>query len=143
MLGVRVPPRLLSLIGDFMQKDDATWLKISYAVFAVIVGYTATKAIGTLGVQTGWEQRYSWFPMISMILSILVGIGGTWFLARDKVRNEYFLSSISEVRRVTWPSFIDTRRMTIVVCVVVGIFAAILAAFDFIWAEILKVLLAV
>ena len=125
-----------------MQKDDATWLKISYVVFALIVGYTTTKAMGTVGIQTGWSQRYDWFPIASMAFSILVGVLGTWYLSNDKDRAEYFLSSIGEVRRVTWPSFIDTRRMTIVVCVVVGVFAAILAVFDFLWAEILKVLLA-
>lgn len=124
-----------------MQKDDSYWLKVAYVVFALILGYTASKAMGTLGVQTGWGQRYEWFAMAAMLASVAIGVLGVWLLAKDTDRAEYFLASIGEVRRVTWPSFIDTRRMTIVVCVVVGIFAVILAAFDFIWAEVLKLLL--
>ena len=126
-----------------MQKDDATWLKIAYVISALIIGYTTMKAMGTLGIQSGWGQRYEWFPMLSMAVSVAVGVLGVWSLQNNKERHEYFLASIAEIRRVTWPSFMDTRRMTIVVCVVVGIFAAILAVFDFLWAEILKQLLAV
>jgi len=43
---------------------------------------------------------------------------------------------------VTWPSMPDTRRMTLIVCVVVGIFAVILAVFDLVWAKILGLLIA-
>lgn len=124
-----------------MQKDDATWLKIAYAGFALIAGYVAWKAFGTIGLQTGLSQRISAYPAISMAGTILIAVGLTWYLMKDPERHDYFLLSIGELRRVTWPSFIDTRRMTIVVCVVVGIFAVILAVFDYAWAEVLKLLL--
>lgn len=125
-----------------MGKDDLTWLRISYVVFALILGYTSMKAMGTLGLESGWGQKFSWYPAASMVAAVLCGVLGTWWLARDKERNDYFLHSIGEVRRVTWPSFIDTRRMTIVVCVVVGIFSLILSVFDYVWGEALKLLLA-
>ena len=72
---------------------------------------------------------------------VVFAAASTYYLTRDKGRDDYFLASIGEIRRVTWPNFIDTRRMTIVVCVVVGVFAAILFVFDFLWAEVLKLLL--
>lgn len=125
-----------------MQKDDATWLRIAYVVFGLIVGYTASKAMTTVGVQTGWGDKYSWFPAVIYISSILSAVLFVFFLAKDQERHKYFLDSIGELRKVTWPSFIDTRRMTIVVCVVVGIFSMILSAFDFVWAKMLGWLLA-
>lgn len=124
-----------------MQKDDATWLKIAYATFAILVGYTLNKAMGTLGLETGYAQRYTWFQPLGLAVSVVGAILVTWYLKSNQERHEYFLASIGEIRKVTWPNFIDTRRLTIVVCVVVGIFALILFIFDFVWAEILKWLL--
>ena len=43
---------------------------------------------------------------------------------------------------MTWPTAPDVKRMTLVVCVVVAVFAVILAGFDMIWAKALKLLLA-
>jgi preprotein translocase subunit SecE len=65
-----------------------------------------------------------------------------WLLRRSKERNEYFLDAIGELRKVSWPSSADTKRLTMVVCVVVGIFSVILMVFDIVWAAMLKYLLA-
>ena len=125
-----------------MKKDDATWLRICYVAFACIVAYTTWKAMGSLGIETGWVERYNeWFPLASTAVSIVVGILVTFWLAKNAERHDYFLNSIGELRKVTWPGFLDTRRMTIVVCVVVGIFAAILAVFDLAWAKLLGTML--
>lgn len=126
-----------------MSKDDATWLRICYVLFALVVGFTTSRAMDTIGVHAGWAERFSdWYSVASIVVSILVAVLATWYLAGNHERHEYFLSAIGEVRKVSWPSAVDTRRMTIVVCVVVGIFAVILAAFDAFWALILRQLLA-
>lgn len=126
-----------------MGKDDATWLKIAYGVFAIIVFYTSLQAGETVGIQTNWADRYSeWFPAASAVVSLGIAAFSIWYLNHQAERRDYFLASIGELRRVTWPGFPDTRRMTIVVCVVVGVFAIILTVFDFIWSEALKWLLA-
>jgi preprotein translocase subunit SecE len=126
-----------------MNKDDATWLRIGYVVFAGLVAFTLWKASQTLGIQTGWSDRYSEFysPVASLISLVLGALVSLW-LAKDQDRHEYFLASVGELRKVTWPSLPDTRRMTVVVCVVVGIFAAILALFDTLWSKILGTILA-
>lgn len=125
-----------------MKKDDATWLKICYAAFGIMVAYTTMKAIGTLGLYTGWAERYfEIFPIINAAISVTIGVLSAWGIGKKKERHEYFLGSISELRKVTWPSMIDTRRMTIVVCVVVGVFAVILGVFDVFWGKILKMML--
>lgn len=120
-----------------MNKDDATWLRIAYVVLAGVIAFTLWKASGTLGVVTGWADRFSeFYSPVSSLISVGLGVAGVFALSKQKERNDYFLASIGELRKVTWPSMPDTRRMTTVVCVVVGVFAIILALFDLIWAEV-------
>jgi preprotein translocase SecE subunit len=126
-----------------MQKDDATWLNVAYVCFLLLISFVAYKLIETVGIQFDWTERYDeWFPTASTIAAVVIGVGGTWWLRADKERHEYFLASIAELRKVTWPSWADIKRMTLIVCVVVVIFAVILAIFDIIWARALKMLLA-
>ncbi len=124
-----------------MSKDDATWLVICYlaaGLIAMIIGYYA---IDTLGVQTGWSERYDeWFPFARSIGSIAIGVIGVAILRTDRERHEYFLTSIGELRKVTWPTVDDTKKMTLVVVVVVAIFGVILAVFDLFWAWAFKLL---
>ena len=125
-----------------MNKDDNFWLSVAYFAFAALVAFTIWKATVTLGIQTGWVDRYDQFyNPLSIVVSLALGVGASFWLKKDEHRHEYFLASIGELRKVTWPSAPDTRRMTIVVCVVVGIFSAILALFDLIWAKILGIIL--
>ncbi len=124
-----------------MSKDDAAWLNVAYVCFLVLVAYCGYKALETVGVQTGWSERFEWYEYLATIGGILIGVGSTWFLRADSERHEYLLSSIAELRKVTWPSWQDTKRMTIIVVVVVGIFAVIVSIFDVVWARALGMLL--
>ena len=125
-----------------MGKDDGTWLNICYLAFAAVVAYFCYKAVGTFGVQFGWLERYdSWFPMAQNISAIVVGGGTALWLRADMDRREYHLAAIGEVRKVTWPTLPATKKMTIIVVIVVAIFAVILAVFDLVWAKVLQLIL--
>jgi len=125
-----------------MPKDDSTWLNIAYGIFFVLAAFVYYKLLESAGVRLGWVERYSdWFPTVSSLLSMVLGGGTTLWLRSDPERNEYFLSAISETRKVTFPSWDDTKKMTLIVVVVVGVFSAILSVFDIAWARILKLLL--
>jgi preprotein translocase subunit SecE len=110
--------------------------------FLLIMGYVAYRGAELVGIQMGWVERYDWFEYSATALAAVVGIGLTWYLRADPERHEYFLSSIGELRKVTWPNWPDTKRMTIVVCIVVAIFAVIVGMFDAAWAWTLRHLLA-
>ena len=125
-----------------MAKDDAFWLNAAYIVFLLLTAYVAFKAFETVGIQTGWIERFEWFHYLAYLASGTAGVGAAWALRADAERNEYFLAAIGELRKVAWPSWPDTKRMTIVVCVVVGIFAVIVGVFDVVWSRILKLLIA-
>ena len=46
-----------------MQKDDATWLKLSY-VCALLSSFVMWKLFQTLGIQFNWLDKYSWFKVV-------------------------------------------------------------------------------
>ncbi len=125
-----------------MSKDDASWLNVFYICFAVIIGYIVFKSIETVGIQTGWAERYDawWEYMANPSAVILGGFSAYWLRAKPE-RHEYLLTSIGEVRKVTWPSAEDTRKMTIIVCVVVAIFGALLAVMDLAFAKVISSML--
>jgi len=123
-------------------KDDAFWLNAAYIVFLLLTAYVTFKAAETIGIQTGWLERFEWFHYAAYLVSGAAGVGAAWALRADPARNEYFLAAIGELRKVAWPSWPDTKRMTLVVCIVVGIFAVIVGVFDFFWSWTLKHLIA-
>lgn len=125
-----------------MSKDDATWLNVAYICFLVLTGFFAYKAVELVGVQTGYAERFEWWAYVGLLVGILIGVVATWYLQRDPERHDYLLSAIAELRKVTWPSWSDTKRMTIVVCIVCGIFAVIVGVFDVLWAKALNLLIA-
>lgn len=121
-----------------MGKDDATWLNIAYVVLAVIATYIGYKALATFGIQFGWSERYDeWFPAFNNIGGILIGALSVYWLRSSLDRREYHLASIGEIRKVTWPSFEDTKKMTIIVAVVVAFFSVVLGVFDVMWSKLL------
>ena len=125
-----------------MGKDDATWLNIAYVCFAALVAFFVYQAIETTGLQTGWTERYQWFAVGSTLGAVIVGSLMGLLIKGNPDRHNYYLAAIGELRKVAWPSWADTKRMTLIVCVVVGIFAVLLGAFDYVWAWVLKGLLA-
>lgn len=125
-----------------MSKDDNTWLNVGYVCFAVLMAYFGFKALELVGIQVGWEERYDWFSPAATLLGVIIGLLSTWMIRRDPERHDYLLASIAELRKVTWPSWPDTKRMTVIVCVVVGIFAVIVGIFDVLWTKALNLLIA-
>jgi preprotein translocase subunit SecE len=125
-----------------MGKDDATWLNICHGALALLVAYIALLALETLGTTSGWAERYdNWYPLVSRVIALGLGIGAVYFVRSSEERREFHLATISEIRKVTWPSMPDTKRMTIIVAVVVAVFSVILSAFDILWAKILQFIL--
>jgi preprotein translocase SecE subunit len=128
--------------GADVQKDDSTWLNIALAGFGLCVALVVWKGFTALSLSYGWTERFeAWLPAALVIGSLFVGGVAVWWLRADAGRNEYFLSCIGELRKVSWPSMDDTRKMTMIVCVVVVIFSIILTVFDVIWARLLKMLI--
>ena len=125
-----------------MGKDDKTWLNLSYLALGLLVYFVSMLAVEAVGVHYGWVERYdSWYPVVSKVSAILIGACLPLYIYSQENQREYHLSIIAELRKVKWPSFDDTKKMTIIVVVVVAIFAVILSVFDFLWTKILQMIL--
>ena len=125
-----------------MGKDDATWLNICFVAFAILVAVVSYKAIYTIGLQLGWLERYDeWYESVSNVCALLRGGGAVYWLQSSSLRRDFYLGSIGEIRKVAWPTIPDTKKMTVIVVVVVAIFAVILTFFDLIWQKLLQNLL--
>lgn len=126
-----------------MVKDERFWLNVSYVVAGFLFALIGYKAITTVGIQTGWLEKYdTWFPFVATIGGIVIGGLGVWIAAGDSERTDYYLATIAEVKKVNWPTGPDTWKMTKVVVIVCAIFGVILAIFDTIWAWMLKFIIA-
>lgn len=126
-----------------MPKDDSTWLNVFYVISGALGALVVYKLFLTLGITFGWAEKYdSWYPMSTTGVSVLSGALFAYFLRANPARHEYLLSAVGEVRKVSWPSWDDTKRMTMVVVIVVALFAAVLSVFDMSWAYLLKQILA-
>lgn len=125
-----------------MSKDDGTWLNICYVMFAIIVAYIGYRAIASLGLQNGWTERYDeWFPTANNISAIIIGVATSLWVRSNPERREFHLSSITEMRKVSWPTIENTKKMTVIVAVVVCVFSVILTIFDLLWSKVLQFIL--
>ena len=125
-----------------MEKDDLTWLNIFYTSLAFVSAYIIWLLIQQISLEINLEERLGdYFGFSSVTLATLLGLGVVFFVRGKQERNEFLLNSIAELRKVSWPSGPDTKTMTIIVCIVVGIFSVILGVFDIVWAKLLNWLL--
>lgn len=125
-----------------MTKDENYWLNVAYVVGALLCAFIGYKVLQTVGIQTGWGEKYvEWYPTASTLLGVAFGGLLTWSYVKQPGRREYHINVLKELTKVTWPSFDDTKRMTWVVVVVVAFFSIVLFAFDLGWAWVLRQIL--
>lgn len=96
--------------------------------------------MGSIGTYTGLSEGVfsRWFGVSAGTVSIVAGILIVYRARSQQEHHEYYLASIGELRKVTWPTWPDTKKMTTIVVIVVGIFSVILAVFDLGFAWLLN-----
>ena len=124
-----------------MSKDDGTWLDFCYIVFGLLVAYIGYKAIYTVGIQTGWVERFDWFPTLNNVFGVAVGASVAIWIRMSVEKRTFHLAAVNELRKVKWPTLEDTKKMTMIVAVVVAILSVILSVFDIIWSKALQLIL--
>lgn len=125
-----------------MIKDDNYWVNVAYIFFFLVGFYVGYQLIQSIGITTGWVEKYQeWYPIATTLGGAALGGWGLWLYVSKPGRKEHHSNVVAELRKVTWPNASDTKRMTWVVVIVVGIFALILGAFDLSWSWLLRKLL--
>lgn len=66
--------------------------------------------------------------------------------AQDKPKSpnalaRFYRESVGELRKVAWPSLNDTRRLTVIVLIVMFLMSAVLGLLDFLFSEAIRLLI--
>jgi preprotein translocase subunit SecE len=59
--------------------------------------------------------------------------------ARDAVVN-FYKETVGELRKVVWPTWLEARNLTIIVLIVIFVMATILGSFDWLFAQLVRLL---
>ncbi len=111
---------------------------VFYVAAAVIVGIFLTRVLGTIfntagindpPVDVGFVQLPSVSAIIGYASALVIAVV-VWRIPKTQ---QVSLDVALELRRVTWPSWRETRAATIAVIVASLIAAALLGLFDVLW----------
>ena len=58
--------------------------------------------------------------------------------ARDGIVN-FYKETVGELRKVVWPTWLEARNLTIIVLIVIFVMAAILGSFDWLFAQVVRI----
>ena len=125
-----------------MQKDDATWLNVAYIIGGVLGLYVFYQMFETVAIQADFIDSFRWFQPVNILVSAALSFLVVYFYCKKPERREYHLSSIAELRKVTWPTSEIVSRLTLIVVVFSCIFALLLALFDSVWSKLLELIIA-
>ena len=121
--------------------ENRRYVVLAQFLIAIGVFYALERA-----VELGWRAAAMpsmnpfGFHIAYSIAFILAG-GALIYTMRNVVAQDFANEVAVELRKVTWPTWKETRQATIVVVIVVAIIASILGFFDLIWAKLIKFLL--
>ena len=113
---------------------------ISYFAFAVLGGLFFEDVLLTVFSKAGITDMQllgeSW--TLSTAIGFVLGFGGAIYAYLRKDLWEASIEVAQEMRKVTWPSWAETRVSTIAVIICSFVIAVFLGLFDFGWAEVTK-----
>jgi preprotein translocase subunit SecE len=112
---------------SFVATGILLWL-ISVDLYAFVLGLIGPTANqGLIGV--GFT--------VSDLLGIATGIGGAFALKRHEQVNTLAHEIANELSKVTWPTWPETRFLTVVVIIVTLICALGFVFFDMLWSNLI------
>jgi preprotein translocase subunit SecE len=117
------------------------WVNLSYLAVAGLVLYITLTA-GQYAVSAyDLEARIHNVDLVLRGLSI--ALAGLTFLVlyRHEQANQFMNEVVTELARVTWPTQKETTNGTVIVIVMVLVSGMLLGLFDYIWTNLLKMVL--
>ena len=117
------------------------WVNLSYLAVAALILYV-TFAAGQYAISAyDLEARIHNVDLILRGVSILLAAVTFFVLYRHEQANQFMNEVATELARVTWPTSKETTNGTIIVIVMVIVSGMILGLFDYIWTNLLKMVI--
>jgi len=119
----------------------ARYVNLSFVVIGlalyIILGEVISALLGIFGSSTNFQVLGANFRL-SHLLAMLASIGvAIWLRRNDKVHT-YAMEVGSELSKVTWPTWKDTKRATLVVIITTLVIASILGLLDLAWGAVTR-----
>ena len=124
-----------------MENQFQKWVNLSYLAMALLAYYIlytlASRVVGIYDLET----RLKDIDLIVRASSVAVGALTFFILWRHEQANQFMNEVMVELSRVSWPTQKETSSATIVVIVMVLISGAVLGLLDYIWTQVLRMVL--
>ena len=117
------------------------WVNLSYLAVAGLIVYVIFTG-GQYAVSAyDLEARIHNVELVLRGISLLIGLIVFFVLYRHEQANQFMNEVVTELVRVTWPTQKETSNGTIIVIVMVLVSGMFLGFFDYIWTNLLKMVL--
>jgi preprotein translocase subunit SecE len=103
----------------------------------IILGELFGAVLGIFGSSTNFQVLGANFRLANLV-AMVVAIGVAVWLRRNEKVHAYAMEVGSELSKVTWPTWKDTKRATLVVIITTLVISAILGLMDLIWGEVTR-----
>jgi preprotein translocase subunit SecE len=121
-------------------RNKGTWVVIFFIVATLLVGYLFNlgfgEAFASLRVTDGpiLGPRFTLSTLCGFSLAIVIGL---YTGLVNKATSSYITQVVSEIDKVAWPTWVETRGATFTVIVTSCIAAVILGVFDKVFGWVL------
>ena len=127
-----------------MAADKATGIEpkrlvaIFFVLAAIAIGVFLEKILGLVFSYTRWNDAAifgeDW--TLSTVIGFAIAVVAAVVLWRTPKVQATSLDIASELKKVTWPTFRETRAATVAVVIATFVAAIILGVFDYVWAKV-------
>lgn len=119
----------------------ARYVNLSFVVIGlalyIILGEFLGAVIGIFGSSANFQVLGTNFRL-AHLLALVISIAVAIWLRRNERVHTYAMEVGSELSKVTWPTWKDTKRATLVVIVTTLIIGAILGLLDLAWGALTR-----
>ena len=119
----------------------ARYVNLSFVIIGlalyIILGEVVGALLGIFGSSTTVQVLGANFRL-SNLLAMVIAVGVAIWLRRSEKVHTYAMEVGSELSKVTWPTWKDTKRATIVVIVTMMVIACLLGLLDLAWGALTR-----
>ncbi len=115
---------------------SSRWVGIGFALAGIALAIVLSKALAGI---LGWFHIPDYAPFgaeitVTTVVAWLAAVAITVVYYRNARYNQLANEVVQELRKVTWPSWDETRAATVVVIITTVIVSLILYFFDAVWS---------
>lgn len=130
-----------SKIPGMGNSDQRRWVIFAQFAIAASIWWSLAQAL-TLLYRAASIPAFTPFGVADSHWAAFAIVGAAFiYTLRNPIAQEFADDVFVELRKVTWPSWKETRQSTFVVIVTVFIVGLILGGFDLIWAKLIRYIL--